>query len=46
MLNGEAHSVETQGVLVRIIDNSLSRLEIGQIIFLYIIMFSVWLNLC
>ncbi|XP_077380736.1 uncharacterized protein haspin isoform X2 [Festucalex cinctus] len=28
LLNGEAHSLETKGVLVRIIDYSLSRLEI------------------
>lgn len=30
LLNGMEHSVETMGVLVRIIDYSLSRLEIGQ----------------
>lgn len=30
LLNGTLHSVETKGVLVRIIDYSLSRLEIGQ----------------
>lgn len=31
LLNGAAHSLETKGVLVRIIDYSLSRLEIGQL---------------
>ena len=30
LLNGTTHSMETRGVLVRIIDYSLSRLEIGQ----------------
>lgn len=33
LLNGTVHSVETRGVLVRIIDYSLSRLEIGQFFF-------------
>lgn len=33
LLNGTTHSLETKGVLVRIIDYSLSRLEIGQIFF-------------
>lgn len=32
-LNGTAHTVETKGVLVRVIDYSLSRLEIGQTFF-------------
>ncbi|XP_027873035.1 uncharacterized protein haspin [Xiphophorus couchianus] len=31
LLNGEAHSMETKGVLVRIIDYSLSRLEIDDL---------------
>ncbi|KAM7419232.1 hypothetical protein PAMA_016377 [Pampus argenteus] len=31
LLNGTAHSVETKGVLVRIIDYSLSRLEIDEL---------------
>ncbi|XP_061563533.1 uncharacterized protein haspin [Cololabis saira] len=31
LLNGAAHSVETKGVLVRIIDYSLSRLEIDEL---------------
>lgn len=30
LLDGEVHSLETKGVLVSIIDYSLSRLEIGQ----------------
>lgn len=30
LLNGAVHSMETKGVLVSIIDYSLSRLEIGQ----------------
>lgn len=30
LLDGELHSLETKGVLVSIIDYSLSRLEIGQ----------------
>lgn len=35
LLNGAAHSLETKGVLVRIIDYSLSRLEIGQMLLFF-----------
>lgn len=34
LLNGAVHMLETKGVLVRIIDYSLSRLEIGQTLLL------------
>ena len=47
LLNGAAHSLETKGVLVRIIDYSLSRLEIGQtciyIYFFFIFLFFIFL---
>lgn len=44
LLNGAAHSLETKGVLVRIIDYSLSRLEIGQIcIYYYILLYIFFL---
>ena len=35
LLDGTNHSLETKGVLVHIIDFSLSRLQIGQSLLLY-----------
>jgi len=39
LLNGTNHSLATRGVLVRIIDYSLSRLEIGQLMFFFLFLF-------
>lgn len=38
LLDGEVHSLETKGVLVSIIDYSLSRLEIGQQLFFLLLL--------
>lgn len=43
LINGTTHSLETRGVLVRIIDYSLSRLEIGQIFF-YLLTVILWMD--
>ena len=45
LLDGTNHSLETKGVLVHIIDFSLSRLEIGQSLLLYSIFRSLTCSL-